>query len=117
MPFFIPIVQSNPNYRLQLSIGNAGYLFDFRWNTREGYWYLDVYDVTERPIRTGMKCVVGTFLGRSSQEAPFADGALIVYDTSGKGLDAGLDDFGSRVQMVYLSSLELLQYYALIGVK
>jgi len=117
MPFIIPLVQSNPSYRLNLSLGNTGYLFDFRWNTREGYWYLDVYDVNEKAIRCGMKCVIGTFLGRNSQDAPFTDGALIVFDTTGKGLDAKLDDFGSRVQIAYLSSVELLTYYASAGVK
>ncbi len=120
----IPIQQGVPNQRVQFSIGNIAYIFDFRWNAGDPLrpagssgWYLDVYDVNEKAIATGLRCVIGTYIGRACQAAPFADGALIVFDTTRKGIDAGFDDFGGRVKMAYLNSGDLLAQFARLGAK
>jgi hypothetical protein len=120
----VPIQQGVPNQRVQFAIAGVAFIFDFRWNagdvTRsqdQKGWYLDVYDVNEKPIASGLRCVIGTYIGRACQAAPFADGALIVFDTSRKGIDAGLDDFGGRVQMAYLNSGDLLAQFSRLGAK
>ncbi|MBA3841173.1 MAG: hypothetical protein H0X39_00880 [Actinobacteria bacterium] len=112
----LPVVTSDPNHRIQTTIKGVAYLIDFRWNARDVAWYMDIYDGIEQPIRCGIKIVIGTFLGRSCSIGPFADGAFIAFDATGKGKDAGFDDLGARVKIAYLTSADLLQYYGLVGV-
>lgn len=111
----IPVQQSEPNYRIGITLKGVAYWFDFRWNASDPArpsappgWYLDVYDASERAIWTGIRIVCGTYLGRACNSAPFIDGVLVAYDTSRKGLDAGFDDFGTRVLLIYLPTLDLL---------
>ncbi|HEY1815559.1 MAG TPA: hypothetical protein VGG74_24595 [Kofleriaceae bacterium] len=106
----IPLQQGVANYRVGVTLDGVAYLFDFSWNAYDASWWLDVYDATENPIRRGIKCVLGTFLGRTAQAPPFSTGALICYDTSHKGLDAGFNDFGTRVKMVYVPAIDLVAY-------
>lgn len=118
----IPVQQSTPNYRVRTSLPSPGasdvaYLIDFRWNVRDLAWFMDVYDVNEIPIRTGIKVVVGTYIGRASTLAPFKDGVFLASDTSGATLDAGFDDFGTRVRLSYIQSFDLLTMFSQIGVK
>jgi hypothetical protein len=120
---FITLPQSNPNYRIGVTLLGVSYWFDIRWNEPDparpamtGAWFLDVYDVNLKPIWSGIKLVIGTYLGRACQQSPFTDGVLIVYDTSGKSLDAGFDDLGGRVQMIYLPQEDLLAELSRLGV-
>ncbi len=108
---YIPIQQSEANYRVGVTLLGVAYWFDFRWNVRDLAWYLDVYDATEKPIWGGIKCVIGTYLGRACNSPPFTDGVLMCFDTvnpAGKAIDAGFDDFGTRVKMVYMPTVDLL---------
>lgn len=106
----IQLQQGKASYRLGVTLDSIAYLCDFTWNAYDGSWWLDMYDAVEKPIRTGIKCVLGTYLGRTCQSPPFSRGALVCYDTSGAQLDAGLNDFGSRVKMVYLTARDLIAY-------
>ena len=106
----IPLQQSVANYRLTTSLLGVAYLFDFAWNAYDESWWLSVYDALENPIRTGIRCVLGTYLGRTCQAAPFSQGALICYDTSGSGIDAGFSDFGSRIKMAFVPQIDLIAY-------
>lgn len=114
---YIPIQQSEANYRIGVTLVGVAYWFDFRWNVRDSAWFLDVYDATQVPIWVGIKCVIGTYLGRACQQLPFTDGALMCFDTSGAGKDAGFGDFGTRVRMAYLPTIDLLATQNKVGVK
>lgn len=106
----IPIQQNVANCRVGVSLLGVAYWFDFRWNALDESWWLDVSDAVENPIRTGIKCVIGTFLGRTCQAPPFSQGALICYATTGAAVDAGLSDFGTRVKMVFVPTADLIAY-------
>ncbi|HEY1814903.1 MAG TPA: hypothetical protein VGG74_21295 [Kofleriaceae bacterium] len=106
----IPLQQGVANYRVGVTLDGVAYLFDLSWNAYDESWWLSVYDATEAPIRTGIKCVLGTFLGRTCQTAPFFVGALVCYDTSGQQLDAAFNDFGTRVKMAYLPAIDLIAF-------
>lgn len=119
----IPVQQSEPNYRIGVTLLGVAYWFDFRWNAGDPLrpagapgWFLDVYDANEKPIWNGIRIVIGTYLGRACNASPFTDGVLMAFDTSGKGLDAGFDDFGTRVKLVYMPAVDLLAVQQKFGV-
>ncbi len=107
MPMVVPLAPSIPHYEAGLTIGTVQYRINVRWNGRMGLFFMDLMDVDGNHIRSGMAMVLGTFLGRQSASADFPPGAFMLTDTSGEGVDAGIDDLGSRVQMHYLTDEEL----------
>lgn len=104
MPAKLDIVPSVPAQRMRTN----SYVWDFRWNERAGAWFMDIFDENEDPIRVGVKVVLGTWLGRRCVDARFPPGAIVAVDTSGAGLDAGLDDLGTRVILLFYSGPEIL---------
>lgn len=107
MPTNLPLVPSIPNYRVGTTIENVQYVLDVRWNARDGAWFMDVSDSTAVPIALGIKLVLGIALGRRITDARFPTGLLYAADLSNQGLDATLDDLGTRVVIQYLTADEL----------
>lgn len=104
----LPLLPKFSNYRFGVTIETVSYLFDFRWNTRDRAWYMDVRKVNEEAIVLGAKVVLGTYLGRRSNHRLFKRGVFVVVDTDGSGLDATYDDFGTRIVISYIPIMELL---------
>ena len=107
MPQQLPLRPSIANYRVGTVLDDTVYLLDVRWNGRAEAWYLDVLTEDEERIRSGIKLVLGSALGRRCVDARFPAGILIATDTSGAGQDAGFDDMGERVQVLYFTAAEL----------
>ena len=107
MPAQLDIIPSVPDQRHRTS----GYVIDLRWNERAGAWFMDLLDENEDPIRMGIKVVLGTWLGRRSIDPRFPAGAILAVDTSGAGLDAGLDDLGTRVLLRFYSAEEIWEAF------
>lgn len=91
---------SLPAYAFTTTLDDKEYLFDVHWNPRDEAWYFHLLDADESPIRHGIKVVLGAALGGTCADDRFPDGAFFAVDTSGQGLDAGIDDLGARV-LVY----------------
>ena len=107
MPVQLPLDSVDPFYRVGITLNDTPYLFDVHWNGRDGAWYFDLLDVTEDPIRCGIKIVLGIPLGFRSTDPRFPPGALYAEDLSGQGTDATIDDLGSRVVVYYYTIAEL----------
>jgi hypothetical protein len=100
----------SPNVRLGVTLDfGVPYVFDLRWNSRDASWYMDVLEADETPIVSGVRLVLGTYLGRRTRHQLFKRGVFVMFDTSGSGLDATLDDFGKRVQLRRYLAQEIIQ--------
>ena len=109
----LPLILSNPWYELTVPLDQTDgsvfvATFEFRWNFRDLSWYFTMRDDAQTPMVTGVRVVLGTFLGHRSQHKFFNNNALAALDLSHKGQEAGLDDFGSRVILRILSAHEIL---------
>ena len=107
-PIVIPLIPSNPNYRVTTTIGGDPYIFDVLWNVRDGAWYFDLLNPDETPIAYGLKIVIGTSIGRRIKHPLFQAGAFMAKDLSNQYLDAGLDDMGVRVQLRYYTVFDIM---------
>lgn len=107
MPEALPLVPSIPSYRVGVSLAGVQYILDVRWNAREGAWFLDVLAEDETPIRRGIKIVLGTLLGGREVSDEFPLGVLQAIDLTNTGTEAGLDDLGDRVVVLFYSFEEL----------
>jgi hypothetical protein len=112
MALIIPFDSSNPiskfSTTLVTSDGNVQFGFRARWNSRDSAWYMDISDDTGTTIASGIKIVLGAYLGRQFEHALFRDGVIVAVDLSGKGIDAGIDDLGTRVQVMQLTTADVL---------
>lgn len=108
MPQQLPLVPSIPSYRVGTALGGTQYVLDVRWNARDAAWYMDVLAEDETPIRHGIKIVLGALLGRRTIDPAFPAGIMIATDLSGSGVDAGLDDLGTRVIVLFYDGAEIL---------
>ena len=105
MPVVLPFSPGAPFYRVSTSMdGSDGpstqYILDVRWNERDKAWYFDLLDGSENIIASGLKVVLGAYIGRTSQHPFFRTGVLVAVDSTGQGQDAGYDDLGNRVQVI-----------------
>lgn len=107
MPAALPIVPSVPNYRFSTSLDGTQYVFDVRWNARAESWYLDISDESDEIIARGLRMVLGAALGSRSADPRFPAGVLIMFDNEGTGRDAGFDDMGTRVSLLFYTAAEL----------
>jgi hypothetical protein len=114
MPQILPFQPSIPNYTVSVVLGTVEYVFQVRWNARDGAWYFDLLDDTLDQIYSGVKIVLGAYLAARCSDPRWlaAGGILVATDTSNQGLDAGIDDLGARVQVVFYTIAEMQEVIA-----
>lgn len=104
----IPLAPGVYNYTFGVALDNIQYSMHVYWNDKDAAWFFDLSTAAGRAIATGIKIVLGAFLGRTINEAPFSTGVIAAVDSSGAEKDAGLDDMGSRVLLYYVPATDLL---------
>lgn len=92
------------NFDLIVDLEGRDFQFFFKWNDREGFWYVDVLNSAGEPIRTGLKCVINWPLLRTCQtrERPF--GSIMVVDTRPEPTETGLENLGTLALFSYSNS-------------
>jgi hypothetical protein len=97
----IPLRPDLAHYDFSYTLDEVTYLFEFRWNSREEAWYFDLRLEDETDVLNGVKVVLGYPMGIRSRNANRPPGQLVAFDTSGRNEEAGLEDLGSRVIILY----------------
>lgn len=88
-------------YTLRVDLTGVEFLFEFRFNDRESFWYFDLADALAAPIVQGVKVVLGVPLLRNVVDVRRPVGDLFAIDQSNADLEAGESDLGDRVLFVY----------------
>lgn len=89
------------------SLDGVAYELTFLWNERQGAWFLSIADAEGAPILMGARILVDHPLLGSLRDARRPPGELVALDMSDQQRDPGIDDFGTRVMLVYLDREEL----------
>lgn len=98
----LPIDPQVPDQQFQVELDAVTYTFRFKWNSRGNGWFMDLLDAGENPLLYGRRVVLGwPLLIRFSNFAGFPQGTLEAVDTSGQDLEAGINDLGARVVVMY----------------
>lgn len=107
MPQQLPLIPTTPNYRVGTTLNGTNVVLDIRWNARDGAWYMDILTEDEVAIAYGVKIVLGTLLGGRVVSALFPRGYMMASDLTGAGSDAGLDELGERIQVLFFEPDEV----------
>lgn len=113
MPLLIPLRSDLPFFDFQATLDGATYTLEFRWNTREKSWYLNILTDEGVPIIMSIKFLIDHPLGCRSVNPLKPPGVFLAEDTSGARVDAGFNeetgigDLGDRIILLYFESSEL----------
>lgn len=107
MPLTIPLRSDLTHYDLQVILDGLVYTLEFRWNTRESSWYMDIKTEDETLILASIKVVIDTPLGKRCADARMPPGVLLAQDSSDAKIEAGVNDLGARVILLYFEASEL----------
>ena len=100
----IPVRSDIPAYEFQIELEQQLYFLLFSYNDREGRWFLDILDSLQSPIVRGIKLLTGWPVVSRFQDTRLPPGEFFMLDTAGQNKDAGRDDLGTRVLMIYRES-------------
>ena len=102
----LPIRSDIPAYDFQAELDGVLYTLGFSYNTRAGYWTMDIFDSNETPILVGIRVISGWLLTNRFVMAGLPPGDFLVYDTSGKNEDPLQADFGTTKILLYADASE-----------
>ena len=94
-------------YREQVRLDGVLFTLLFKFNGREGSWYVDVLDSTEAPIRLGVKLVTGIPLLRLVATEGRPAGDLFAVDPTGADQEPTLETLGTTVPLLYAEAADL----------
>jgi len=99
--FILPTRTDLNDYEIELELDGSSYLFRFEWNYRSEYWFLTISDSDQNIVISSQKIVIMTPLLRHVPISTKPPGELIAIDTGGNNEEAGLEDLGERVLLMY----------------
>jgi hypothetical protein len=102
----IPAPSQDSNAPQITTLSGRDYEILYRFNQREGRWYLTIRSVAGEVIQGPVKIVADWPLIYPGQDLPLPPGTLIAIDTTGQGKDPGLAELGGRVLMFYFDEAE-----------
>lgn len=93
---------------LSISLDNQTFRLNFRWNTREQSWSMDLCKSDGVVIAGGLKIVANVDLTSRFQAVGAPPGAIISIGESTKAERPGRDELGKRVKLYYMDEVEFL---------
>jgi hypothetical protein len=99
--WIIPTRTDLESYTERVELDSVMFELTLTWNTREEVWMLSIADADGVALASGVKVVVDYPLFRSVSNADMPAGTMMALDTSGAGLDPGLNELGERVLLMY----------------
>jgi len=88
----LPLFDIETSYLMRLDLDDTEFQFLIRYNDRDGFWYLSIFDVDQNSLREGIKLVTGEYVNRFMVRTEDPDGRIGFTDITGEEREASLDD-------------------------
>lgn len=108
----LPLRTDLTHYDFGITLDGVAYNFELRWNTRDEAWFLDLRLESGEAVYTGIRVVINWPLALRCRHESHPPGQLLAVDTSGKDAEPGIDDFGSRVLLLYYDAAQITELRA-----
>lgn len=101
----IPVISDPKAYTFTVTLEGVDYIIGFTWNGRLLKWIMDISTAEGDPIVFGsvVNCGSSPLVRHKDERLP--PGKIVFLDTTGKDIDPGIDDFGTRVLCMYEPSI------------
>ena len=103
----IPVRSDLDYYSMTVSLAEVDYRLSFAFNTRDSRWYMDVAQADGTVLVSGTPIVVDMPLLLRFTDTDLPAGYLVATDATGAGLEPVKDDFGDRVQLIFIPAADL----------
>jgi hypothetical protein len=98
--------ERNGAFYFTVDLEGKTYLFEFQFNSREGFWYFDVSQNGER-IRSGVKVVANFPSMLRCKDLNRLPGQIIFVDSRTEAGQPTFEELGKEVLMTYIESSSL----------
>lgn len=89
-------------YQIEVELDGVPFRLDFRYNSRQLSWFMNLRDINGEILRSGISIVSGFPLLRRMKQLSRPEGILMAVPVSLDELDlAGLEDLGTDVVLTY----------------
>lgn len=105
--FVIPLDPTLRYFDFQAPLDGVTYTIELRWNQRIAAWFIRVLDEQGDGVLMGDTKVVANWPIAAYFTGRQPPGAFVFVDSTGAGIDPGLNDLGARVIMTYNDAAEL----------
>lgn len=107
----IPFQPSVAHCEFQTLLDGQLITIEQRWNAADnegaGAWYFDLRTSDGVVLARSIKIVLGPPLARRVEHPLTRNGCIVARDLSGQGREAGFDDLGARVIVMYFTAYEM----------
>jgi len=100
----IPVRSDIPAYSFQITLEGTVFTLRFRFNTRLDRWVMDVNDVDDLPIITGVPLLYGLPLLDRYKLSNLPLGQFVIIDETGEERNPPRDSFGEDFKLLYKES-------------
>lgn len=97
----IPTRSDLKAYELQIELDGTVYTLGLRFNERLGLWMMDIADANENDLLNGIPLLTNVPLTDDYVAEGLPPGRFICEDTTGQNRDAGVEDLGNTVRLLY----------------
>ncbi len=104
--FEMPLIAGSYDYEIRTTLEGGIWIFRFRWNERAASWMLDLSDADGVPLAHGIRITVDVSLLEQYKHLAIPPGRFFAFDTTLRQVDPTVDDFGTRVLLLYNDSTE-----------
>lgn len=105
--FEIPIEKEDddPAINLRTVLEGTELVLEFFWNTRDSRWNMSVFSGNGVPLIYSHPLNIDMELFERFEIPELPLGKLLLFDMSGKGEEAGIEDLGKRCKLLYETSV------------
>lgn len=97
----LPVRSDFKAYSFQTELDGVVYTLTFRFNDRMSLWVMDIGDSSGNEILNGILLQTDVALTDQYVKEDLPPGRFICIDESGESKDAGVDDLGNDVKLLY----------------
>jgi len=101
----LPMRSDLKGYKLKIDLDVVTYTLRIRYNERAGFWVADLADALEADLVNGIPLQSNIDLIQYIKKLGVPEGNFLLVDESGENKDAGEDDLGNDVKLLYLEAL------------
>lgn len=100
----LPTFRTNRDHRYNVVLDGQTYIVEWHYNARADRWTTHWLDVTETPVRYGVRLTVSDDLLKRVALATKPPGSLNIIDTTGLDTEPDGDTLGEQTQLRYVEA-------------
>ncbi len=100
----IPVTSEFPNSIFNIDLELVTYIMEFNFNSRTSLWYMGIKQEDGTPLAVGVPVFTDVDIMMQYKNPDLPPGVFMTFDTEELSADAGRDDLGNRVKMLYQES-------------